>query len=46
MKNNALILKKREQEKKRIVEEKLKEFLKEMIFQKTKPKAVLPFLRF
>jgi hypothetical protein len=38
--------KQEEEEKKRKNEEKLKEFLKKMIFQKTKPKAVLPFLRF
>jgi hypothetical protein len=40
------VLKKQEEEKKRKKEEKLKEFLKKIILQKTKPKAVLPFLRF
>ncbi len=38
--------KQEEEEKKRKNEEKLKKFLKKMVSQKTKPKAVLAFLRF
>jgi len=41
-----ILKKKKEQEKKRTYEVRLKEFLKKIIIQKTKPKAILPFLRF
>jgi hypothetical protein len=43
---NLEALKKQEEEKKRTYEEKLKEFLKKMVSQTKKPKAVLTFLRF
>ena len=41
-----ILKKKKEQEKKRTYEVRLKEFLKKITIQKTKPKAILPFLRF
>jgi hypothetical protein len=40
------ILKKQEQEKRRKNEEKMRKILKKIILIKTKPKTVLPFLRF